>query len=441
MSFRISISGMNAASSDLEVTAHNIANVNTTGFKSSRAEFADVFAVSTYGISQNAIGAGVRLAAVAQQFSQGNIDFTGRALDMAISGQGFFTLSDKGNTVYSRAGNFGTDRDGYIVNPSGQRLQVFAPNAAGGFDTGRMSDLRIPNGDAPPAATSKVTIETNLPAAASAPTAAPFDPNDPTTYNQTTSITIYDSLGAAHTQAQYYVKTANPNEWQLYTYIDGTAVGAAQTLQYSNAGALTSPAQISLPPFTPANGSAPLNVTLDLGNSTQYGNAFSIQTQTQDGHATGRITGIDISPEGVVSARYTNGVAQPLGQVVIGQGPARDDLLLENGDLLRVPTRDGLVLVSGEVLFPNAVAWQAGLDATSYVERAGGFTQKSAARRIVVAHADGSFEEVAAQSRAVRSGDDLLVLPRIDTKSRQILKDMTQILYQIAVSAKVVLGL
>ena len=101
----------------------------------------------------------------------------------------------------------------------------------------------------------------------------------------------------------------------------------------------------------------------------------------------------------------------------------------------------GLVLGRGEVLFPNAGGWQAGLDATSYVERAGGFTQKSAARRIVVAHADGSFEEVGAQSRAVRSGDDLLVLPRIDTKSRQILKDMTQILYQIAVSAKVVLGL
>lgn len=132
---------------------------------------------------------------------------------------------------------------------------------------------------------------------------------------------------------------------------------------------------------------------------------------------------------------------EPLGQVVIGQGPARDDLLLENGDQLHVPTRDGLVLVSGEVLFPNAVAWQAGLAADGYVARAGGFTQKSAARRIVVAHADGSFEEVSAQSRAVRSGDDLLVLPRIDTKSRQILKDMTQILYQIAVSAKVVLGL
>jgi len=132
---------------------------------------------------------------------------------------------------------------------------------------------------------------------------------------------------------------------------------------------------------------------------------------------------------------------QPLGQVVIGGGPARNDLLLENGDLLHVPTRDGLVLVSGEVLFPNAVAWQQGLEANVYVNRAGGYTQKSAARRIVVAHADGSFEEVSPQSHAVRSGDDLLVLPRIDTKSRQILKDMTQILYQIAVSAKVVLGL
>jgi flagellar hook protein FlgE len=319
MSFRISISGMSAASSDLDVTAHNIANVNTTGFKASRAEFADVFPVSTYGLAQNAIGAGVRLAAVAQQFSQGNIDFTGRVLDMAISGQGFFTLSDKGSLVYSRAGNFGTDRDGYVVNPSGQRLQVFPPNVGGGFNTGSLSDLRLPSGDSPPAATTRVTVETNLPAAASVPTVSPFNPNDPATYNHTTSLTIYDSLGASHTQSVYYVKTANPNEWKLYTYIDGTPVGGANTLQFSNAGVLTSPspAQITLPAYLPTNGAAPLNITLDLGKSTQFGNAFSLQTLTQDGHTTGRITGIDISPEGVVSARYTNGVAQPLGQIAL----------------------------------------------------------------------------------------------------------------------------
>lgn len=319
MSFRISVSGMNAASSDLDVTAHNIANVNTSGFKGSRAEFADVFAVSAYGLSQQAIGAGVRLAAVAQQFSQGNVDFTGRALDLAISGEGFFTLSDKGATVYSRAGNFGTDSDGYVVNPAGQRLQVYEPNVAGGFDTGRLGDLRLPNGDSPPAATTKVTLETNLPAAAAQPAVTPFDPNDPTTYNQTTSLTIYDSLGAPHTQSMYYVKTANPNEWELNTYIDGAAVGPAQTLQYDSAGTLTapSPAQIALPAYTPTNGSAALSITLDLGKSTQYGTSFGIQTQTQDGHATGRITGIDISPEGAVSARYTNGAVQQLGQVAL----------------------------------------------------------------------------------------------------------------------------
>lgn len=131
----------------------------------------------------------------------------------------------------------------------------------------------------------------------------------------------------------------------------------------------------------------------------------------------------------------------PIGQVVIGTGPARDALLLENGDLLHVPTRDGLVLVSGEVLFPNAVAWQPGLAADGYVARAGGFTQNRAAKRIVAAHADGSFDDLRPDSHAVRSGDELLVLPRIDTKSRQIWKDMTQILYQLAISAKVVLGL
>ena len=156
MSFRISLSGMNAASADLNVTSNNIANANTTGFKQSRAEFSDVFAASANGLSRNAIGAGVRLAAIAQQFGQGNIDFTGRNLDLAISGQGFFTLSDGGATVYSRAGNFGADRDGFVVNPAGQRLQVYQPNASGtGFDTGRLGDLQLSTGDSAPQASSR----------------------------------------------------------------------------------------------------------------------------------------------------------------------------------------------------------------------------------------------------------------------------------------------
>jgi flagellar hook protein FlgE len=320
MSFRISLSGMNAASADLNITSNNIANSNTTGFKQSRAEFSDVFQTSAYGLSRNSVGAGVRLQKVAQQFGQGTIENTGKALDLALNGQGFFTLSSGGSMVYSRAGNFGTDRDGFVVNPSGHRLQVFLPNSTGtGFDTGRASDLQLATGDAPPRATTRSTLGVNLPGNAAAPTQTPFDAADPTTYNHTTSMTVYDSLGATHSQSMYFVKTANPNEWQVHTMVDGNAVGPAQTLQYSNLGALTSPAggEITLPAYDPGNGAAPLDMTLELADSTQYGSGFSVSALTQDGHATGRLTGIEVSPEGVVQARYTNGVSSPLGQVVL----------------------------------------------------------------------------------------------------------------------------
>ncbi|MGY0620373.1 flagellar hook protein FlgE [Lysobacter sp. A378] len=320
MSFRISLSGMNAATSDLNVTSNNIANANTSGFKQSRAEFADVFPVSGYGLSRNAIGSGVKLAQVAQQFDQGNIEFSGKALDLAISGEGFFTLSDNGANVYSRAGNFGADSEGYVVNPSGNRLQVFLPNASGtGFDTGRMGDLQLAVGDAPPQATGKVDIGTNLPADAKVPAINPFDANDPTTYNHTTSLTVYDSLGAAHTQSLHFVKTANANQWQVHTSIDGTTTGAPTTLQYSDTGVLQTPnpGTFPMPAFDPGNGAAPMALTLDLGGSTQYGNKFGVSSLAQDGYATGRLTGIEVSAEGVVNARYTNGVSTPLGQVAL----------------------------------------------------------------------------------------------------------------------------
>ncbi|MBI5429085.1 MAG: polysaccharide export protein [Nitrosomonadales bacterium] len=129
---------------------------------------------------------------------------------------------------------------------------------------------------------------------------------------------------------------------------------------------------------------------------------------------------------------------EPSGQVLIAQAAARNDLLLENGDILRIPVKDGLVLVSGEVLFPNAIAFDTGLDMDDYLNRAGGYTQNADASRIVIAHRDGSFAD---GNGAIRAGDEIMVLPKIDVKSRQIWKEMTQIIYQIAVSAKIVFGL
>ena len=320
MPFRIALSGLNAAQTDLNVTANNIANTSTTGFKGSRTEFADMFSVSLQGVSSNASGNGVRVAAVAQQFAQGNIEFTDSNLDLAVSGQGMFVMSDNGALAYTRAGAFQMNRDGYVVNTQGQRLQVYPPlGNGGGFNTGGLSDLRLQTTDSAPQATSNVQYILNLPASASPPPVPVFNPTDPNSFNQATSLTLYDSLGATHTGTMYFTKTAVPNEWTAQLSIDGTMVGAAQTLQYSNTGQLTAPAGglLAFPAYTPATGAANMAVTVDVAQSTQFGGNFSVNSVTQNGYTTGRLIGIDIDETGIVQARFTNGNSQPLGQIAI----------------------------------------------------------------------------------------------------------------------------
>jgi flagellar hook protein FlgE len=319
MTFRVALSGLNAASTDLSVTANNIANSATSGFKSSRTEFASLFAVSSQGSTSTQSGAGVRVSNISQQFSQGNIDFTDSSLDLAVSGQGFFILSDSGALSYTRAGAFQLDREGYVVNAQGKRLQVFEPSPTGGFNTGSLDDLRLLTGDSPPNATTLVETIANLPANASPPASAVFDPADSTSYNSATSLTVYDSLGAAHTATLYFVKTAVPNEWTTRLYIDGTAVGGPEVLQYSDTGQLLSPAggDIVFPAYVPATGAAAMNVTFDFAQTTQYGQGFAVNAITQDGYTTGRLIGMDIDDTGAVQARYTNGRSLPLGQVAL----------------------------------------------------------------------------------------------------------------------------
>jgi len=321
MGFNTSLSGIKAANSDLNVTANNIANVNTTGFKESRAEFADLFSATGYGLARNAIGAGVRVSNVAQQFSQGNVDPTGRSLDLAISGDGFFTMTNNGAKVYSRAGNFQTDANGYVVNPQGARLQVFPPTASGnGFAVGTLSDLQLLTTDSAPKQTATVNLSFTLPGNASTPTVTTFDPTDANSYNHSTGgITVYDSLGVSHTQTSYFVKTANANEWQVHNYVDGTAVGAPSTLQFDGNGALTSPAdgKIVLDTFTPSTGAGTLALTLDVSGSTQYGESFALRNTSQDGYASGKLNSISIDANGVVYARYSNNADKALGQVAM----------------------------------------------------------------------------------------------------------------------------
>jgi flagellar hook protein FlgE len=350
MFFRLGLSGLNAASSDLETTSNNIANANTFGFKSSRAEFADVFAVSGDAVSQTAIGNGVRLASVDQLFSQGNIKSTSNNLDLAISGSGFFTVRDSKGLEYTRAGAFSPNSDGEVVNSQGQHLQVFPPLGNGRFDTSTMSNLKLSTAENPPAATRNADIGINLPSDATPPANTTFDSTDPTSYNDTTSLTVYDSLGATHTASLYFVKDAAQNSWQAHLYVDGKADGVAQNLVFDSNGALTSPAngQLTFPPYDAGSGAAPLNMKLDFSDATQYGNKFAVNALTQDGHATGRLSGIDIGQDGVVSARYTNGEAQPLGKVALTNF-ANPDGLQQLGN-----TTWGETYTSGEALHGTA---------------------------------------------------------------------------------------
>jgi len=318
MTFPIALSGLNAASKQLDITANNIANVNTSGFKSARAEFSDVFATASNDISSKKGGSGVQLAAVTQQFSQGNVDFTNNNLDMAISGEGFFVMKGPEGQVYSRNGAFSVDRDGYVVNSALQRLQVFPTVAGGGFATGALGDLQLQTTESPPRASTTGAIGVNLPGNASAPALA-FDPSIPSSYNNSTSTTVYDSLGNAHTATYYFAKTATANTWDQYLYVDGQAVGGANTMAFGTDGTLLTPASgsITYPPHDPANGAAPISLSFDFSATTQYGSQFGVNSLSQDGYSTGRMTGIALDKSGVVSARFTNGQLKQLGKLAI----------------------------------------------------------------------------------------------------------------------------
>ena len=319
MPFAIALSGLNAASADLGVTANNVANVNTTGFKGSRAQFAEVFAVGTQSVSSSASGSGVRISSIAQQFTQGNIDFTDNALDLAIGGEGFFVISDNGARSYTRAGAFGVDNQGYVVNAQGARLQSYPYAGSGLFNTGTPQDLQLTIGANPPQATTRAAFGINLPANAAAPANPVFDPTDPSSFNHTTSVTAYDSLGAAHTATVFFIKDAAPNTWNTEVEINGAAVAGSTPIVFNPDGSLNSPAGGLMPlaAFTPGTGASPINLELDFSSATQFGDNFGVNSLSQDGFTTGRLTGVSVDAEGVVFARFTNGQSTSLGKLAL----------------------------------------------------------------------------------------------------------------------------
>ncbi len=332
MSFRIALTGLGAASADLGVISNNIANSATGGFKASRAEFAELVASGIAPTRNDLSGSGVQVSAVTQQHTQGNLAFTGNALDLGINGEGFFRVSDNGTTLYTRAGNFKTDREGYVVNNAGHHLTGYQTDANGNL-TGVLGDIQLPTGELTPRITSEVEVGMNLDAADSVPSVTPFDRTNPMTFNHSTSLSIYDSLGAAHTMTTYYTKNAAANTWDIAVSVDDTdpahvTLGSA-SLSFQTDGSVDTtaspqPITVSIDMAAVAtelgatNGAAtPLALTLDFSQSTQFGSPFSTHSLVQDGFSTGRLAGIDIDESGVVFGRYTNGQSQAIAQVAL----------------------------------------------------------------------------------------------------------------------------
>jgi flagellar hook protein FlgE len=338
MGFATALSGLNAAANNLSVTGNNIANANTTGFKESRSEFVDVYASSVGGVSKVQPGAGVKVAEVAQQFTQGNIDITGNSLDMAINGEGFFTLAnnpeDLNSLVYTRAGAFEINEDGLVTNSQGQALLAYKPNGttvADGFSSGVMTTVSLNTGAGLPTATTNIDLNVNLDANSPAITAT-FNPLDPTTYTTQTSVLIYDSLGVSHTLTTYFAAgatTSPTRDWTAYHYItddplNPVSVDAAPAiLTFDSSGKLTVPAngQVQLVPYVTGTSAANITATMDYTGSTHLSSAFSVNTLKQDGLAAGKLTGIAIDDAGVIFASFSNGGSTPLGKVAMTRFP------------------------------------------------------------------------------------------------------------------------
>ncbi len=474
MSFNIGLSGLRAASKDLNVTGNNIANAGTVGFKQSRAEFSDVYAASVLGTGKNPQGSGVLMSNISQQFNQGNINYTQNALDLAINGNGFFQVSNNGAVSYTRAGYFGTDREGFLVDNFGYKLQGFPVDNNGNLQNGVVGNLQVQTTNQAPKATSKIDTAFNLNSTQKAPATwqasydgvidkvyrdnfttesalvpllpaggtnaargqayidalasspsltvydqaiidhmgditsatveevgqklagaiaaaefaaveiakaasgtddvkllalrtanATFNPADPTTYNSSTSLNIYDSQGNAHVMTQYFVKTG-ANTWDMKVLVDGRnpsnpgeqppspyvmglefdssgalksietggsalfsvsadnkitlrSATAAEAAEGSGNGWIPAISNGATPATWSANGALanPGGIVLDFSKSSQYASAFAVNSVAQDGYTTGELAGLEIDDSGVIFARYTNGQSKVQGQIIL----------------------------------------------------------------------------------------------------------------------------
>lgn len=324
MTFQTGLSGLNVAAADLDVIGNNVANASTVGFKSARAEFADIYAASLSGGSQ--IGLGSRVAAVDQQFTQGNLTATNNPLDVAINGKGFFRVSDGSAISYTRNGQFQLDSDGFVATNDGLKLTGYAADVGGNIVLSTPVPIQLSSSQLAPLATTKFLANLNLDSSSVPPVTAAFDPTDTSSFTQATSGSVYDTLGNAHVFTLYFVKTAVNGQWDLHGSVDGTPVanvdlgagaGNPVSLTFNSSGILTTAMPVPVSATVAGGAVTPVAFALDLAGSTQFGSNFGINSLSQNGYTSGRLAGINIGATGVIVGNYTNGQTKDLGQIAL----------------------------------------------------------------------------------------------------------------------------
>jgi flagellar hook protein FlgE len=400
MGFQQGLSGLNASSKSLDVIGNNIANANTVGAKQATTEFADVYANALGG--SNAVGIGVGVAAVAQQFSQGTITTTDNPLDVAINGNGFFEVSQAGTVSYTRNGQFKLDNNGFIVNNQQQQLMGYPADASGAIIPGAAGPLQMPTAGIAPAVTTKIGMEMNLDARAAVtlPAAgAPIDFADPSTYNNATSQSVYDAKGTDVTLTYYYQKAA-ADTWNVYIAANGTPIATAggnpapsTTITFpAGGGAPTAPVgtvSIDIPSVANAAGALTVPITgvaLDVSKATEYGSAFGVTNLTQDGYAAGQLVGAQIGNDGIIDATYSNGQTKAAGQIELASFRNPQGLVPLGGNGWASSTASGAPLV-GVAGSANFGVLQSGAVEDSNVDLTAELVDMITAQRVYQANA------------------------------------------------------
>jgi flagellar hook protein FlgE len=381
MSFQQGISGLNAASRNLEVIGNNIANANTVGSKTSRAEFSDVYANAAGGQFNAGAGMGVKVEEITQQFTQGSIRTTENPLDVAINGRGFFRVAQPGtpgDAAYTRNGQFQLDKGGYVVTNEGMRLQGYAVDPTTGKAGGVVGDILLPAQGIGPHVTTEAAVQLNLDSRTTAPAATmpAFALANASSYTSSTSVAVYDQQGNQQVQSLFFRRTAVDNQWDVYASFNGqpvpplSAPGAQQdpagrvtfkadgTLDAANSGTLAGgtltagdlslaiPFSSSTLPVAPSASTTAAPIIMSFTGTTQFGAPFGVTSATQDGYAPGQLTGFGVAADGMVQARYTNGRTLDAGQIALASFRNEQGLAPVGGNMWRETPSSGQATTS-----------------------------------------------------------------------------------------------